>query len=225
MNRQSPWLFETPTASYSEYETTLESEWEVQPRRRPASGTSRTPLRRTRLPSRPSLRRPRPPQRNLRQRLPQQRSRSLGGQANISPSSPASPSPVASDKGTKIATIDRFGFGSYLLSRHQFEQLQELTLLLIAHKDIGVQVKLTFIGHTDNAGGETPGNFHLAGRRAIEVETHIMRLFKERYPELNLVSSISGKGSREPIASNTTKDGQARNRRVEIFSNVPLPNQ
>jgi flagellar motor protein MotB len=107
-----------------------------------------------------------------------------------------------------------------LLKRHQFERISDLRLILEANKDLFPQLQLTFRGHTDNAGGETPGNWFLAGRRAIEVESFIKRMFKKDYPDL--VTLFTGGGSREPVAPNTTQDGRARNRRVEVFSNIPL---
>lgn len=244
MNRQGSWLFETPSvqsSSYhtnSEYETLLENEWEISgdnaytfplTEEEWEVSRSRRPVSRSR---RPIGRSPRTARRTAR--TPQRKPASPRRQQRHAPTAqrqlrqPA-PSPQGQGQGQGtatdrilIATIDRFEFGSYLLKRHQFEQLQDLTILLIANKDLGTQVKLTFIGHTDNVGGEKAGNFHLAGRRAMEVENHIMRLFREKLPTFDLVSSIGGEGSQNPIAPNTTKDGQARNRRVEVFSDVPL---
>lgn len=236
MNRQSQWLFEAPFVLESDrvnlgHETSLaieempsgnyyhfplpEDEWEVSPPRHPTSRT-RQPIGRQsgRQTARIPLRRAAMPHH-------QQRHSPV---AQLHQPVSASQGPCAGAKPILIATIDRFESGSYLLKRRQLEQLQDLSLLLVANEDLGCQIKLGFIGHTDNEGGESGGNFQLAGQRAIEVENHIMRLFRSRnkFSTCDLVSSIGGEGPRKPIATNTTPDGKACNRRVEVFSNVPL---
>jgi outer membrane protein OmpA-like peptidoglycan-associated protein len=67
------------------------------------------------------------------------------------------------------------------------------------------------VGHTDNTGGDAV-NDPLSVSRARSVR---------EYLSARGVSSqrveISGEGSRQPIADNSSADGRARNRRVEIF--------
>ena len=69
---------------------------------------------------------------------------------------------------------------------------------------------ILIVGHTDNTGSDSH-NMDLSVRRAESVKSYIAG---------NNVSTsrltTSGKGESEPIADNTTVDGRAQNRRVEI---------
>jgi outer membrane protein OmpA-like peptidoglycan-associated protein len=216
VNRKSPWLFETPTAVNSEYEAALlESEWEVRLPRRPTSQPpSRRPFQPVRRAARPPQRRPTRPRQHRRPSFSHRQFLPVG-----SGSSPPSPS-SGTGSGILIATIDRFEFGSYLLKKHQFEQLHDLIIILNENKDSLANAQLDFNGHTDATGGDSKGNRSLAFRRALEIENFVRGFFRKEHP--NLATRSRGRSSEEPIALNTTKDGQARNRRVEVFSDVPL---
>jgi outer membrane protein OmpA-like peptidoglycan-associated protein len=72
------------------------------------------------------------------------------------------------------------------------------------------QTNILIVGHTDNTGTDAH-NMDLSVRRAEAVKAFIAAG--------NVASSrltTSGKGESEPIADNTTVDGRAQNRRVEI---------
>ena len=74
--------------------------------------------------------------------------------------------------------------------------------------------KMVFVeiqGHTDSTGGEAY-NMQLGSKRAEIVRNH---LHSQGIP-LNLMSVISY-GESKPIADNSTRDGRATNRRVEIL--------
>jgi outer membrane protein OmpA-like peptidoglycan-associated protein len=72
------------------------------------------------------------------------------------------------------------------------------------------QTNILIVGHTDNTGTDS-FNMDLSVRRAQAVKSFIVS---------NNVSasrlSTEGKGEMEPIADNTTEDGRAQNRRVEL---------
>ena len=72
------------------------------------------------------------------------------------------------------------------------------------------QTNILIIGHTDNTGTEEH-NMDLSVRRAATVKSYI---------SANGVDgsrlTTEGKGENEPIADNSTADGRAQNRRVEI---------
>lgn len=72
------------------------------------------------------------------------------------------------------------------------------------------QTNISIIGHTDST-GTASYNQTLSERRAASVKSYLVT---------NGVSgsrlSTTGKGKNEPIASNSTADGRAQNRRVEI---------
>jgi len=70
--------------------------------------------------------------------------------------------------------------------------------------------QITVEGHTDNVGGEEY-NLKLSEQRAKAVMQYLI----ERGIEASRLESV-GYGLSRPVADNTTKEGQARNRRVEL---------
>jgi outer membrane protein OmpA-like peptidoglycan-associated protein len=72
------------------------------------------------------------------------------------------------------------------------------------------QTNITIIGHTDNT-GSADHNMDLSIRRAQTVRSFIAA---DNVSTGRLTTS--GKGASEPVADNTTADGRAQNRRVEI---------
>jgi OmpA-OmpF porin, OOP family len=71
--------------------------------------------------------------------------------------------------------------------------------------------KLRIMGHTDNV-GDPAKNLDLSDRRAKAVQKYLM----DKGVAANRLLSAEGKGDKEPIADNTTKEGRAQNRRVEF---------
>jgi outer membrane protein OmpA-like peptidoglycan-associated protein len=67
------------------------------------------------------------------------------------------------------------------------------------------------IGHADSTGSDET-NDHLSAQRAQSVRNFLV----DRGVSGGRIDT-AGRGSREPIASNESADGRARNRRVEIF--------
>jgi outer membrane protein OmpA-like peptidoglycan-associated protein len=69
---------------------------------------------------------------------------------------------------------------------------------------------VTIIGHTDNSGSDEYNN-RLSERRAEAVKTFTINqgIGASRI-------NTRGKGESEPIADNSTEEGKAKNRRVEI---------
>jgi len=74
---------------------------------------------------------------------------------------------------------------------------------------------VTIIGHTDNTGSDAINN-PLSVNRAGAVRDYLVA----RGVAANRIT-IDGRGSREPIANNSTPQGRAKNRRVEIFVAEP----
>lgn len=84
------------------------------------------------------------------------------------------------------------------------------------------QMTIEVDGHTDSDPIKTfqyESNWHLSSARALNVAYSLIR---KGVPDFNLV--IRGFGPQRPIADNTTPEGKARNRRVEIGIG-PLTNQ
>ena len=76
---------------------------------------------------------------------------------------------------------------------------------------------VSIVGYTDSTGSDAINN-PLSVNRAASTRDYLA----SRGVGSNRVS-IDGRGSREPIDSNDTAAGRARNRRVEIFVAEPAP--
>lgn len=73
----------------------------------------------------------------------------------------------------------------------------------------GLKIKL--VGHTDNTGNSN-NNVTLSYNRANAVKEYLVR----KGLKSNRIE-VEGKGDTEPVADNSTSDGKAQNRRVEII--------
>lgn len=73
------------------------------------------------------------------------------------------------------------------------------------------QMRVRVVGHTDNTGSDAI-NDPLSLRRAESVRDYL----SDRGVAAGRIE-VSGRGSREPVATNDTAEGRAKNRRVEIF--------
>jgi len=100
--------------------------------------------------------------------------------------------------------------------RHISDQtLDELADLLQRH----ATVKITLIGHTDNV-GTAEYNQKLSEGRVNSVKAELVK----RGIDPNRINTI-GKGETEPVADNSTAEGRAENRRVEvIFDEIIVEN-
>lgn len=79
------------------------------------------------------------------------------------------------------------------------------------------ELRFTIEGHTDNVGSDVT-NSELSLRRAISVRDYLLSL---GVPASSI--EVQGYGPSRPVADNTTADGRARNRRVDIvISGGPL---
>jgi outer membrane protein OmpA-like peptidoglycan-associated protein len=78
-------------------------------------------------------------------------------------------------------------------------------------------MRVRIVGHTDSTGSDAVNN-PLSLDRAQAVRDYIAA----RGVAPSRVET-AGHGEREPVASNDTEDGRARNRRVEIFLREPAP--
>ena len=76
-------------------------------------------------------------------------------------------------------------------------------------KDINLEVVIA-VGHTDSVGSDAY-NQKLSVRRSEAVKAYLV----SKGIEKNRVYT-EGKGEKQPVADNKTKEGQAKNRRVEI---------
>jgi outer membrane protein OmpA-like peptidoglycan-associated protein len=101
-----------------------------------------------------------------------------------------------------------FSHGSYIIPKRGAEQFDELANQL---KTMDIK-KITIIGHTDDT-GEEADNLILSERRAESVRAFLQNRVNLTGVEIVLL----GKGESDPVADNSTRAGQVRNRRVEIL--------
>lgn len=110
---------------------------------------------------------------------------------------------------TKPLTLDSIYFGnaSARLRPESKTQVDELVKILKAFPNVDIKI----VGHTDNFGIPNK-NLRLSFIRAASVK---------RYLTLNGIDPIrittEGLGDTKPIAENSTPEGMAQNRRIEVF--------
>lgn len=119
--------------------------------------------------------------------------------------------PVAPQQDEVITLRDSsgkvlFGFDKANLTPEAQSQLQALLPKLKGDDITAVKV----VGHTDSVGTDEY-NQKLSERRAASVVTY---LEQQQVGAAKL--SSEGKGESEPVADNTTEEGRAQNRRVEL---------
>ena len=119
---------------------------------------------------------------------------------------PAKPKPKPVAEKVTLAADVLFDFDKAVLKNEGKAKLDDLATKVNA---INLEVVIA-IGHTDSIGADAY-NQKLSVRRAESVKAYLVskgvapnRIYTE------------GKGEKQPVASNKTKDGRAKNRRVEI---------
>ncbi len=93
------------------------------------------------------------------------------------------------------------------LKKESFVELDRVWEFLTNNPEIKVEIA----GHTDNVGNAT-GNLNLSQNRAQSVATYIIG--KGGIPKERILAK--GYGFNKPVASNATKEGKSKNRRVEF---------
>ena len=74
------------------------------------------------------------------------------------------------------------------------------------------QCDIAIFGHTDNTGSDAVNN-PLSQRRAESVSKYL----KAQGVASSQIKTISGQGSTNPVADNSTAEGRKQNRRVEVY--------
>lgn len=108
-----------------------------------------------------------------------------------------------------------FATNSATLSPTVITALNDVANVLATYNE----TTITVAGHTDSTGNDSI-NQPLSERRALSVANHLV----SRGVASNRIRTI-GYGSKSPIASNSTAEGRAKNRRVEILINPQPVNQ
>ena len=119
---------------------------------------------------------------------------------------PPAPKPKpAAEKVTFAATVG-FDFDQAVVKPEGKAQLDDL-----ANKIRGINLEVVIaIGHADAIGSDAY-NQKLSVRRAEAIKAYLV----SKGIEPNRIYT-EGKGEKQPVASNKTKDGRQKNRRVEI---------
>lgn len=125
--------------------------------------------------------------------------------APVAPERPAPQPPVAAEKITYSAEA-LFDFDKSVLKPQGRQILDELVSKV---QGINLEVMVA-IGHTDSIGSDAY-NQRLSMRRAEAVKAYLV----SKGIEQDRVAT-EGKGEKQPVASNKTREGRAQNRRVEI---------
>ena len=99
-----------------------------------------------------------------------------------------------------------FDTGKYTLKPGAREKLAKISGIVLAHPGLNLQVE----GHTDSVGSDEY-NQTLSEQRASSVRDFLVQ---QGVPEHSVTSR--GFGKTQPVASNDTADGRAKNRRVEL---------
>jgi len=115
--------------------------------------------------------------------------------------------------GTTISNLKLhipFNTGSAAFAPLAGAQLEKLKNQLVIASNTTVEID----GHTDNV-GNPQSNRNLSEARAFAVRNWLMKKFPKNFPENRF--TIHAYGDSSPIAPNTTNEGRAQNRRVEII--------
>jgi OOP family OmpA-OmpF porin len=121
------------------------------------------------------------------------------------PAPTAAPAAPTAEKVT-FAADAFFDFDKSVLKPEGKAKLDDLASKL---KGLNLEVVIA-VGHTDSIGTDAY-NQKLSVRRAESVKAYLIH----KGVEANRIYT-EGKGEKQPIASNKTKEGRAKNRRVEI---------
>lgn len=113
------------------------------------------------------------------------------------------------DVGTIALYGIQFDFDSDLIKPESAPTLAEVATLLISQPALS----LTIVGHTDSQGG-ADYNLDLSQRRAASVVDALVTQYGIDAGRL----ASSGAGMTQPIDTNDTEEGRAKNRRVELQS-------
>ena len=99
-----------------------------------------------------------------------------------------------------------FDFNKYTIKPEAREKLAKVSGILLAYPGLKLQVE----GYTDNIGSEEY-NQKLSEQRADSVRDYLVQ---QSVADANVTAQ--GYGKRDPVADNSTNDGRAQNRRVEL---------
>ena len=101
-----------------------------------------------------------------------------------------------------------FATNKYDLNAEAKKNLREFANILKEYNDADVAI----FGHTDSTGSDAI-NDPLSVNRANSVASYLKTLGVSPAQ----IKNVEGFGSKEPVADNSTVEGRAKNRRVEVY--------
>jgi OOP family OmpA-OmpF porin len=130
----------------------------------------------------------------------------------VPPPAPA-PKPVIIEKGRQTLDVE-FDFDKSTIKKGYYKDIDSLVGVMKQYPDLNVVVE----GHTDSV-GTAAYNKKLSQRRAEAVKKYMV----ENGIDANRIKA-QGFGMDKPIASNKTKEGRQKNRRVEAAVDYTIKN-
>ena len=117
---------------------------------------------------------------------------------------------VACFSTEKKCVIHGFAVDGRVPSKEEQKQLRDVASKINAFAESGT---MSIVGHTDSDGSHAYND-----KLSLQRATTVSRLLKEAgLSEALTVKEITGKGKREPMATNSTRVGKYLNRRVELL--------
>jgi N-acetylmuramoyl-L-alanine amidase/outer membrane protein OmpA-like peptidoglycan-associated protein len=138
--------------------------------------------------------------------------------ATTAPRPPAGPGLSGESDSEDTVMLDRFASDSAALTAAHRAALAQLARAIVDSQSGPEPVQgVDLTGHTDSSGDAT-FNASLGQKRAAAAEAELRRQIDALSPGLpaRLAFHSSTSGEATPVADNTTADGKARNRRVEV---------
>ena len=124
------------------------------------------------------------------------------------------PAPAAAPAAAPVATTEKVTFAAdafFDFNKHVLKPAGKAKLDDLVGKMGGINLEVIIaVGHTDSDGSDA-FNQKLSIRRAESVKDYLV----SKGVEKNRVYT-EGKGEKQPVADNKTKEGKAKNRRTEI---------
>jgi outer membrane protein OmpA-like peptidoglycan-associated protein len=114
---------------------------------------------------------------------------------------------LASKRPAEVYDI-YFDYNEATITPQSGVALRDIADIMRRHPDW----RLDIVGHTDSIGGSGAGNMTLSARRATAVSAALT----SRYGVAAGRLSTRGEGGGVPVATNSTLEGRAKNRRVEL---------
>ena len=112
-----------------------------------------------------------------------------------------------------MATDMLFESGSWVIGKEGEEAVEALGKALVKNPDISILIE----GHTDNQPYRGNGNIQDNWDLSIKRATAVVEILK-RNPDIDPKNlTAAGRGEYDPVASNDTEEGRAKNRRIEVI--------